>query len=364
MSANDFPRFRDLPTELRLKIWSFCIPGRRVYEMDTPLSDNHATFPAGADLPRGLWSSPSGRIPVISRVCREAREAALNCHVYMTGEEAQTGQDGVSYPPWTTWNANLPVRLRKGFDVVHLHWNKSYDSHDWFPPAPNPFPSFQWLANQAAAASVTAELLHPFYGDRGAGPFFPTTTISHEQVKYFSPHLLCYVVLSIVEIHMSDSEAAQAHVFGTLGEEPIQLVDPRDTATVVRFRDAWRCHRLPSEEPDIAGFFSRTTDSPETYCASVEQWRQELEKVWLWHKCMELGVPADARAEIWPNPNRPAGSPFTFPLPTFPPRQIDWTRRELNREHTWVQTQLGLMPRFEPALMFRHCNRMCGLPTT
>ncbi|RYO99859.1 hypothetical protein DL764_006690 [Monosporascus ibericus] len=306
MSTNDFPRFRDLPTELRLKVWSFCIPGRRVYEMDAPLSDNHVTFPAGADRPRELWSSPSGRIPVISRVCREAREAVLKCHLYMTGEEAQTDEDGASYPRWSTWNVNLPVRLRKGFDVVHLHWHRSYDHHVWLPAAPNPLPSFRWLANQAAAASVSTELLHPFDRDQD-NIFFPITTIGHKEVKCFSPHVLYYVVLAIVEIHMSDYEAAQAQVFGALGEEPIKLVDPRDTATVVRFRDAWRCHRLPSEEPDLAEFFSRTTDSAEAYYASVEQWCQDLEKVWMWHKCIELSVRDDARAEIWPDPNRPTG---------------------------------------------------------
>jgi hypothetical protein len=329
--------------------------------MDTPLSDNHNTFLAGVDPDSSyeLWSSPSGRTPVISHVCREAREVVLKGHIYLTGEETQTDDDGLSYPPWTTWNANLPVRLRKGFDVVHLHWHKDYDHHVYLPAAPDPLPSFQWLANQAAAASVSAELLHCFERDRDNSPF-PMTTINHKQVKYFSPHLLYYVVLAIVEIHMSDHEAAQAHVFGALGEEPIQLVDPRDTAAVARFRDAWRCHRMPSEEPDLADFFSRAIDSAEAYCASVEQWRQELEKVWIWHKCSEVGN--DARAEIWPDPNRPTGAAFTFPFPTLPFRPVDWSRRELNREHPWVQTQLGLMPRFEPALMFRHCNRMCGLP--
>jgi hypothetical protein len=280
--------------------------------------------------------------------------------VYETGEVPEADEDGVRYPPWSAWNANLPVRLRKGFDIVHLHWHTAYDNHVWLTPGPNPWPSFRWLSNQAAAASVSAELLLPFDDQK-------SNTFIIEDAEQFSPHVLYYVVLAIVEMHMSDDEAAQAHVFGTMGEEPIQLVDPRDTATVVRFRDAWRRHRSPSEEPDVAEFFSgKTSDAAEAYCARVEQWRQNLEKVWLWSKCIGLGVPDDARAAIWPDPDRPAEAPFTlFPLSpphtVFPSPAFDWTSRKLNREHRWVQAQLRLMPRFEPALMFRHCKYMCGM---
>ena len=50
------------------------------------------------------------------------------------------------------------------------------------------------------------------------------------------------MVLAIVPIHMSENmsekDAAQAGVFGALGEQPIRLVDPRDTTTVAKFRDA------------------------------------------------------------------------------------------------------------------------------
>ncbi|KAK4247526.1 hypothetical protein C7999DRAFT_14464 [Corynascus novoguineensis] len=362
MSAKGFPKFQDLPVELRLMIWSFCIPRCRVYEMDLARTDEHLTFPAGAERPRELWASPSGRIPIISRVCREAREVVQKSHFYLTGEEAQTDEDGVPYPPWDAWNTNKPVRLRKGFDVVHLHWHRGYDRHVYLPGAPNPWPSFQWLAKRAAAASLSAESLHPFNYDGNNKAFSPSTTIGYEEVEYFSPQVLYYVVLAIVELHMSDSEAAEAQVFGALGEEPIQLVDPRDTASVRRFRDVWRCRqsRPPSEEPDLAEFFSRATDSAGAFCERVEQWRQELEKVWMWHKCLQLSVPGDVLAEIWAEPAGPAGAPI-FGFPTVPSRPIHWTRRELNRQHPWVQTQLGLMPRFEPVLMFRHCNNMCGI---
>jgi hypothetical protein len=126
-------------------IWSFCIPGRRVYEMHPAMGDHHSR---GADDGHegDLRCSPSGLFPIISHVCREAREVALESHVYIR-KEGQLDDDGVPCPEWTTWNENLPVRLRKGFDVVHMHWNPSY-SHPIYLPAPlNPLLYFQWLAN-------------------------------------------------------------------------------------------------------------------------------------------------------------------------------------------------------------------------
>ncbi len=47
MAAREFPRFPELPTELRLLIWSHCVPGPQVFEMDIPLSDNHLSLPVG-----------------------------------------------------------------------------------------------------------------------------------------------------------------------------------------------------------------------------------------------------------------------------------------------------------------------------
>jgi hypothetical protein len=332
MSANRFPKFPYLPAELRRMIWSFCIPGRRVYEMHTVVGDHHNNILSGADDEQGgLYSSPSGRFAIISHVCREAREVALKSHVYVTGKEGRLDDDGVSRPEWTAWNESLPVRLRKGFDVVHLHWNRSYDHPIYLPVLPNPLPYFQWLANQAAAASVSAELIHGFHNDSAM------STIAPEDVKYFSPHNLYYVVLTIVEMHMTYWEAAHAGVFGRLGEEPVQLVDPRDTTAVARFRDVWRRHRLSSEEPHIADFFSRAVDSAEAYCTRVEQWRQELEKWWIWCKCEELRVRDETLSEIWPAAVRPpvpsSTVPFPFPFSTVPAFRVHWTCRVLNREH-------------------------------
>ncbi len=338
MSTRSFPRFRDLPAELRLAIWSLCLPGPQVYEMDWPLSERHQAFPYGESCPRMLWVSRRGLVPVISHVCHEAREVALKAHRYVTGEDGQTDGDGASYPPWKECTANLPVRFRKGFDIVHLNWYIDYEMFgDWWRTRERPLASFQWLAGQAAAVSVTAELLFQFEFDPNYSNGYGRVSIDSEHIEYFSPHVRYYVVLAMVEIHLSKDEAVQAGVFGAFGEEPIRLVDPRDTAMVAKFRDTWRGSQSPSEEPDVAKFFSQAVDGAEGYAACVEAWRWSVEDEWILTKAFDLGVSSELRAEIFPHKHT-----------------------EPNRQHPWVQEQLALMPRLEPCLMFRHCIGSCG----
>ena len=364
MAARDFPRFRDLPTELRLQIWSHCIPGPRVVEMDFPVSNQHLTLPAGPH--RALWSPPVGRVPLVSRVCREARSVTRNHVQYVTTDEEQTDEDGTECPHeyQSDWGVDAPVRLRKGFDIVHLNWHYGYERVDMCNPAQYPWATFQWLANQAAAASVSADLLLQFDPVR-RNPYTSSTDFYEEEMRYFDPRRLHYAVLAIVEIHISAEEAAQAGVFGVLGEEPIKLVDPRDTATIAKFRDVWRRRQSGSpldKEPDVAEFFSTTVDAADAYCARVERWRRGLERKWLWRKGSELGIPSATRIEIWPDRGADRGKEDSDGNEVEVPHgwRVTWNRRGLIRDHPWVQTQLALMPRFEPALMFRHCVSSSG----
>ncbi|KAI1860817.1 uncharacterized protein JN550_011279 [Neoarthrinium moseri] len=339
----DFPQFSNLPTEVRLLIWSLCVPGPRVYEMGTAARrENHNTLPRTAS----LWSPQAGVTPVVSHVCHEARQVVLqNRHYLMDQDE------------------HRPLPLRKGIDIVHLNWHPGYNDHDYLPDVPDPLPKFRWLAGQAGAASVSAELLHPFNYEAW-GWFHEEHEISDPifHINFLTGRQY-HVVLAIIEIHMSEyAAAAQTQVFGTLGEEPIQLVDPRDTATIVKFRDAWRTGQH-LDEPEIAKFFATVLDSAETFAASVQQWLQELEMAWIWHRCNMLGVTEQGRNELWtPDPSAWSGGHIQPPPPQLFQMRNRWAGRKLNRESPLVQTQLQRMPRFVPALMFRHCKYWLGQP--
>ncbi|EAQ84076.1 predicted protein [Chaetomium globosum CBS 148.51] len=347
MAARDFPRFMDLPGELRLQIWSYCLPGPRVVEMDFTLSYHQLTVPVGCH--RELWSSHAGHYPVMSRaVARERFQYATN------------GTQGPHYSPMDPLLDAPPVRLRKGFDILHLNWHYGYKGVDVFWPPKHLWKTFEWLAGQAAAVSVSADLLLPFEPKQVyANPYI--TSLHERNVKRFKPDRLHYVVLANVEIHITAREAAQAAVIGDLGEEPIQLVDPRDTAAITKFRDVWKRHQPEppfAEERDVAKFFSAVIEGAADYCARVEKWRQNMEKTWLLHKCRKFDLPLEDYKDIWPHWWE--GGNETF-LP-HPGLVRDWDDKALQfaREHPWVQDKLALMPRFEPVIMFRHCVGWCG----
>lgn len=61
--AQCFPRFPELPTEIRLKIWKHCLPGPRAVEVDY---GEHSEFLSSKYPP-----------PIALHICRESRAEAL-----------------------------------------------------------------------------------------------------------------------------------------------------------------------------------------------------------------------------------------------------------------------------------------------
>ncbi len=229
----------------------------------------------------------------------------------------------------------LQPSLRKGLDIVHFNAQG---------PGPQNWDQFHSLARQAAAASFDAEMLLPF----GSPPPLPPGRVD---LRYLDQNVLYYLIVTVVEMHILPHAAAHAGVFGHLAEEPIQLIDPHDTAAIARFRDVWASHGPPAhEEPDLARFFARATDPDTTpaYHAKLYGWQRELEAQWLFLKMEELNNLSPATAsEIWHD--------RLVLFSAMGTRQVIGRGEDgARRDHPWVQEQLAAMPRFEPALMFRH----------
>jgi hypothetical protein len=106
------------------------------------------------------------------------------------------------------WPGDVPaIRLRKGFDILHLNWHYGYERVDMAHSPQYPWATFQWLVNQAAVPSVSlsADLLLPFDHKQRNSYFTKPAFINDIG---FSRDLLYHVVLTIVEIHISAKEAA------------------------------------------------------------------------------------------------------------------------------------------------------------
>ncbi|CAJ2511145.1 Uu.00g067700.m01.CDS01 [Anthostomella pinea] len=187
--------------------------------MDMPVKTYHSTIPKRCDLQ--FTSIRDRRLPVISAVCREAREVVLGIAACVTGEH--TNAASVHYPNWDAHNCNMDLRIRPRIDIVHLH-----------------------------CASDGSNLAFGFPG----GSMLTGYLMTFGRLKH------CYVVLNIIELHMARSNAAHSGVFGTLGEETIKLVDLKDLYTLSKFRDAGVSYGPGAlQDPESLQFFSDTLDA-------------------------------------------------------------------------------------------------------
>ncbi|KAI0533946.1 hypothetical protein GGR58DRAFT_83947 [Xylaria digitata] len=79
--ATSFPKFRELPAELRIKIWQFVMPEARTVIVKSPYTRENTPTSLDVVLPQGLknevtWHS-TAQIPALLHVNAEARHEAL-----------------------------------------------------------------------------------------------------------------------------------------------------------------------------------------------------------------------------------------------------------------------------------------------
>lgn len=338
--VNEFHLFPKLPVELRRAVWRHCLPSR-VVELDVPYNE---LVGKGTSCQLAHTTSRNTRPPVISRVCRESREVALeDCY-----EDPDPDPDR---PGWLASNTTEGVLwLRPSTDIVHLNWWPDYDG--LYDSTGDPIPFLLWLAASSRGASITADLLHGFDNEYTGGHRNEIFPLLEDRKDY----LVC---LKMVSIHVPMARALDSGLFGRLGEEPIQCVDAFDQDTIRKYQQLWTL-AAPPEDREPAEFFELVTTN--RLRERIQQWSEAVEKLWLWNKYFqaqdeefpEIGDP-DA---IWLRPpdddeDDEDSDPFSSGVgPRYTP----------NKDHPWVKEILAEMPRFRPTIMFRHCVLKCWLP--
>ena len=190
-----FLRFPDLPAELRVMIWSYCLP-HRVVELD--LSPQALLDPVSCGL---LWTSTlNGLPPLISRVCRESRAVALQSRPKISET------DDPAAPLWKSgsriWQPIDPLR-----DIFHLNWEPGWPT---FHPRESSFFYLAWHAARVA---------------RGGSFMLNNLRFIEEHEKDALKKMPSWiVVVRTIVIHASYRYAASTGLFGLLGDAPVQLV--------------------------------------------------------------------------------------------------------------------------------------------
>ncbi|KAK3333839.1 hypothetical protein B0T19DRAFT_440565 [Cercophora scortea] len=356
--AREFPLFGALPTEIRLAIWRQCLPNR-IVELDIPEA-NICNGPVRTLCKLFFTTRQNRAPPAITRVCREARAVALEhgCEFDSSSLSSRSGGD----QDWEDFEApNLVVGpwFQPGRDIAHLHWSDFYDGYFYMDQTGDPVPFLQAVAAKGAGASIMAELLYRFDDDEFSEHL--AACLSTDTLE-FLPRCRDYLVtITMVNIHVPYDNGLRSGLFGLLGDEPIQLVDPSDSAAITAFHNLWAEHGCQGDV-DVAGFFDVALGSDKTLTRRIQQWCKHLEKLWVWHEWIELkddeGFPTDD--EIWLPPMAQEGSGNAAPLPELSSLwKVDIRIRDHNMGNWWVAKVVANMPTFRPRIMFRLCGKQC-----
>lgn len=206
--ALTFHRFPDLPLELRLIIWRYCLP-HRIVELDTSIHAIGDPFPCGLT----MTSHINGNPPFIARVCRESRAVALRSRSIISEGEL---------PEETQWASvtQIALPIDPSRDLVHLNWEPG--SPEFHCRGSSLF----YLAWYAARVARGGSLMRRNF----------------QYIEQYEKDALTklpswMVVMRTIIIHASHEHAAKTGLFGLLGDAPVQLVDVSDEARVKSFFD-------------------------------------------------------------------------------------------------------------------------------
>ncbi|KAK3938094.1 hypothetical protein QBC46DRAFT_390935 [Diplogelasinospora grovesii] len=340
--ASTFPRFPELPTELRLTIWRLCLP-HRVAELDSPDEED---INGEAENCGGCWLTQTSKLnalpPVLTRVCRESRMVAMEHAGYLIDDEGiDVALRDVS--PFGTSLADV-TWVDKRRDVVHLNWWGWYDGP--FNRHMDPIPLWLAAAARAQGASLRTSLLVCEL-NQGVWDDRREEMTNHDELVRDTTLLVC---LRIVTIHAPLQPAAESGLFGLLGDERITLVDATDTARKEQYRAFWEQH---GRRPDLNPYRFFTKWSRENEWAQDEA--EALETHWLVSRWFKVRDSVADSATAWKKQPEHASEGTISAMDAMEVKE-HWTP---NREHPWVKDTRTALPKIRPMVMFRLCTTDC-----
>jgi hypothetical protein len=362
--ATEFTKFLALPPELRRKIWSFCMPEGRVFELDYSHPHVLRTICSTA-----LTSTVNARPPFISQVCRESRDVAFTEGGFLSDIRDRFKAKGLAQLPIFNHDACAIQEIDNPWfcprtDTVHLNWDSIYGGQ--FNSYHNPIPALLAHARIAQGGSIQADQVLSFEKQYEYS-FGHPHALGYQHSNEELPPLECLdgfkVCLFAINIHTTDARVVDSGLFGSLAT-PIQLVDTSDRKTIRRMYQLWWTTfednpKLKDAEPEE--LFEEMILTPDDFEARVRRWHQEFELRWLWGKWSARFYEGtlhtiDSPKDVFTGPEK---DEYGHPVTGLDQWQIDIPNHAFNRAHPWVQDVLRDMPHFQPVIMFRYCGAKC-----
>ncbi|CAD0096621.1 unnamed protein product [Aureobasidium vineae] len=249
--APAFRLFAQLPAELRLKVWRYCLP-HRVCELDQPVDRIVFNLDDDSSSPCQLYQTTyqNGRPPLISHVCRESRFVATESG----GSATVCDPDRPLDTQWISGTDNSDAWFDTTPDSPHLNWTSGYEAdYDY---SGDSLQCLVWEASRMSATpSIMLTYLDPTAHEPHASRLFLQTQsmlpvpklVTPDKVKVINAYKQLsawLVVMRVVVVHAHLDAAAATGLFSLLGDAPVQIVPASDQARLNRFYDlAEECER-------------------------------------------------------------------------------------------------------------------------
>lgn len=344
--ATTFPLFPHLPPELRRLIWKECLPKTRVFDTMLPCLVYESSHCRGT----GWVSRESWRSPVITRVCRESRAVAHETGRVLFREDDTNVPDYIE----SMWSD-------ASTDIVAQYWCPGLEGVIfWSLDDPDVY-MFHWAGRYGRAMIAEARLQSALHLVSGT---FDWTNLARLEE--------CFVCLEDpVMIHLSRKELLLSGLFGHLGEEYIQPVDPMDMQTLKKFHQL----ALTSSQqlPETLDFFDQLLTP--TFQKRIQNWTRDTMTRWIyqeWIHASEAEYTVISHPErVWLGPREPGKDGNSFnPLRPCSYKydtcfnMSNEVHFSYNEKHPWVKEKLARAPRFYPRIMIRPCIKRCWIPRT
>jgi hypothetical protein len=268
--ATDFPRFSELPAELREEIWLYCLPAR-VFELSSP-NDGVIFWEPGKSITKDQFpcelrhTSRMNRVPpLIAKVCHESRILAFKTGAFTsTVDDLPTDTERPPESQWPMADANKHW-LSRSRDTVHMSWTPADTGICGYDRAldAQTLPFLAWNASFFhSAPSIMLEHLGSHYfsplrlmgvQDNNVWPYgiplivptsLPWTSKKQSDFDALKKISHCQVVVRIVVVHTDAQTAGKLGLFGLLSDARVQIVDVADEAKVAAFMSfAEACER-------------------------------------------------------------------------------------------------------------------------
>ena len=345
-SSSEFSLFPQLPAEIRLAIWTLCLP-RRVLTIDRVFCQRTGT----TRIRHFFFKSPRFVTvpPVLSRVCREARDQAFrdsgyaSNHIYRSSDVfGHQPKIDILYLRARRENLTESRGLEARIDIINnaAHSGRLCMSKDiLFPPIEDFSRITTWNTRYRTYYQGRLSHIHQFQARQ--------------------------VVVEEFSFGLPEQAARQSGLFGLLGDEPIQLLDPNDMETMGRMRCLLNYNRTHDSRGwplfnTALEFLHCVKMNSTTFRRNIDRLRANLMKLWVcfcW--CRDLTKDGTTRGlgidEVWVPGGRQQPDTTQFKYARSPRSQW-WGEigsRQPNMENPWVAEVVAEMPVFHLKIMLR-----------